>query len=92
MSFNLFQPYLISFSILLYNKEAVLRTLYNLSASAPRVATTGAETALCSFEMVFLFHVVMFIIYISFFFFFSKLYGQKMIKEIFPLVIIFMLL
>ena len=40
--------------ILLYNKEAVSRTLYSLSASAPRVAATGADTALYNFEIVIL--------------------------------------
>ena len=44
MSFNLSCcPHPIFSSILLYNKEAVSRTLCSLSASASRVAVTGAE-------------------------------------------------
>ena len=45
---------IIFFIILLYNKETVPRTLCSLSASASRVAVTGADTALYNFETVFL--------------------------------------
>ena len=40
--------------VLLYNKETVSRTLSSLSASAFRVAATGADIALYNFEIVFL--------------------------------------
>ena len=49
MSFNHCCRYPISSIILLYNKEAVSHTLCSLSASASRVAATGADTALYSF-------------------------------------------
>ena len=61
MSFNLCRPYHILPIILLYNKEAVSPTLCSLSASASRVATTGADMALYSLEIVFLIQLVMFI-------------------------------
>ena len=51
MSFNLSRPYPIFSIILLYNKDAVSRTLCSLSAS---VAATDADTALYTFEIVFL--------------------------------------
>ena len=54
LSFNFSCPYPIFSTILLYNKEAVSRTLFSLSASASRVAVTGAYTALYNFEIVFL--------------------------------------
>ena len=47
-------PYLIFSIILLYNNEAVSRMLGSLSASASRVAVTGADTALYNFEILFL--------------------------------------
>ena len=47
-------PYRIFSIILLYNKEAVSRTLCSLYAIASRVAPTGADTALYNFEIVFL--------------------------------------
>ena len=40
--------------MLLYSKEVVTRMLCSLSASASRVAVTGADTTLYSFEIVFL--------------------------------------
>ena len=40
--------------ILLYNKEAVSRTFYSLSASASRISAMSADTALYNFEIVFL--------------------------------------
>ena len=55
MSFNLsYCPYPIFSIILLYSKEVVSLTLCSLSASTSRVATTGADTALYNFEIVFL--------------------------------------
>ena len=61
MSFNLsFCPYPIFSIILLYNKEVISRTLCSLSASASRVAVTGADTALYNFEIVFLKNVLSF--------------------------------
>ena len=54
MSSILSHPYPILSIILLYNKEAVSRTLYSLSASESLVAATVADTALHSFEIVFL--------------------------------------
>ena len=55
MSFNQScYPYHIFSIILLYNKEVVSRTLWSLSASASRVAATGADTVLYNFEIVFL--------------------------------------
>ena len=54
MSFNLLCPYPILSIILLYNEEAVSRTLCSLSAGDSRVCATGADTALCNFEIVFL--------------------------------------
>ena len=54
MSFYLSSPYPILPIILLYNKEAVSRTLCSLSVSASRVATTGADTPFHNFEIVFL--------------------------------------
>ena len=62
MSFNLSRPYSIFSIILLYNKEAVSCTLYSLSASASRVAATGADTTLYNFVIWFLIKLVMFII------------------------------
>ena len=62
MSFNLSRTYSILSIILLYNKEAVLRTLCSLSASASGVAVTGADTALYNLLIVFLIQQVMFII------------------------------
>ena len=50
--------------ILLYNKEAVSHTPCSLSASASRVAATGADTVLYNFEIVFLKNV--FIVYCMF--------------------------
>ena len=46
--------------ILLYNKEVVSRMLCSLSASAFRVAATGADTALYNFEIAFLKNVFIF--------------------------------
>ena len=60
MYFNFFSPYSIFSTILLYNKEEVSRTLYSLSASASRVAATGADTALYNFEIIFLKNVFTF--------------------------------
>ena len=54
MPFNLSRPYPIFSIILLYNKEAVSRTLCSLSASVFRVAATGADTGLYNFEILFL--------------------------------------
>ena len=65
MPFNLSCQYPIFSIILLYNKEAVSRTLCSLSASASRVAATGADTALYNFEIVFLKNV--FIFYYTFY-------------------------
>ena len=42
------------FATVSYHKEAVSRTLCSLSASASRVAVTGADTASYNFEIVFL--------------------------------------
>ena len=65
MSFNRScYPYPIFSIILLYNKKAVSRTLCSLSASASRVAATGADTVLYNFEIVFLKNV--FIVYFMF--------------------------
>ena len=61
MSFILSRSYSILSTILLYNKEAVSRTLYSLSVSASRVAVTEVDTVLHSFEMVFLKNVSIFI-------------------------------
>ena len=61
MSFILSRSYSILSTILLYNKEAVSRTLYSLSVSASRVAVTEADTVLHSFEMVFPKNVSIFI-------------------------------
>ena len=44
----------------LYNKEAVSRTFCRFSATASRVAVTGADTALYNFEIVFLKDVFLF--------------------------------
>ena len=52
--FNLSCPYPIFSIILLYNKEAVSRTLCSLSASVSRVAATGADKAFHNFEILFL--------------------------------------
>ena len=60
MSFDLPRPCPIFSIILLYNKEAVSRTLRSLSASASHVAVTGADTALHNFEIVFLKNVFIF--------------------------------
>ena len=49
-------------TILLYNKEAVSRTLCSLFVSASRVAARGADTALYNFVNSFLIQLVMFII------------------------------
>ena len=54
MSFKFSCPYPIFSFILLYNKEAVLRTLCSLSANTSCVSATGADTALHNFETVFL--------------------------------------
>ena len=59
-SFSLSYPYSMFSIVLLYNKEAVSRTLCSLSASAPRVTATGADTALYNFEIVFLKNVFIF--------------------------------
>ena len=61
LSFNLSCPYPIFSIILLYNKEVVSPTLCSLSASASRVAATGADTALYHFVNWFLIQLVMFI-------------------------------
>ena len=54
MPFNLSCcSYLIFSIILLYNQEVVSRSLCSLSASASRVAVTGADTALYNFEIIF---------------------------------------
>ena len=57
MSFSLYCPFPIFSAILLYNKEAVSRTL---SASTSRVAVPGADTTLYNFEIVFLKNVLIF--------------------------------
>ena len=49
MIFNLSCLYLISCITLLYNKEALSRTLCSLFASASHVTAIGAETALHKF-------------------------------------------
>ena len=49
MSLSLSCQYPISSVILLHNKEVVLRMLCSLYATASRVATTGADTALYNF-------------------------------------------
>ena len=54
ITFNLSCPHPIFSIILLYNKETVSLTPYILSASALRFSTTGADTALYNFEIVFL--------------------------------------
>ena len=64
MFFNLSRPFHIFSIILLYNKEAVSRTLCSISASASRVAATGADTAVHNFEIVFLKNVFVFYKYI----------------------------
>ena len=46
MSFSLSFPYPVFSIILLYNREAVSRRLCGISASASRVADTGADTGL----------------------------------------------
>ena len=63
MSFSLSRPYPIFFIILFYNKEAVPRTLCSLSASASRVAVTGADTTLYNFEILFLKKFIFYIIH-----------------------------
>ena len=54
MSFKLSHPYDQFSIILLYNKDAVSHMPCNLSASASRVAATGADAALYNLEIVFL--------------------------------------
>ena len=62
LSLNLSRSYPILCIILLYNKEVVSHLLCSLSASASRIAATGADTALYNFEIVFLIQLVVFII------------------------------
>ena len=66
MFFNLSRPYLMSSIILLYNKEAVLRTLCSLPVSASHIPATSADTVLYNLLTVFLKHVFIFNIYFSF--------------------------
>ena len=58
MSFNLSRPYSIFSFTLLYNEEAVSRTIRSLSACVSRVATTGVETALYKFVTMFYIQLV----------------------------------
>ena len=74
MSFNVSCPYPIFFTILLYNKEAVSRTLCSLSVRASGVAATGADTALYNFVNRFLIQLVMFI-----YRFFGELFSNFMV-------------
>ena len=62
MSFSLSHPCSLLSIILLYNEEAVSRTLCSLSASVSRVAAIGAERALYKFAIWFLIQLVIFII------------------------------
>ena len=50
------------FMIILYNKEAVSRTLCSLSTGPSRVAATDADTELHKFTIWFIIQLVMFIV------------------------------
>ena len=76
MSFSISCAYPIFSIILLYNKEAISRTPYSLSASASRIAATGADTALYNFEIVFLKNKLI-VLLIHLWEIFWKFYGQK---------------